>query len=64
MSSRRSPQQSSPQLIQRRIALHNKRFAAVQLVIAALWRKIIVALQNISHTIYAALQLDIIIALH
>jgi hypothetical protein len=39
-------------------------FAAMQLVIAALCRKISIALQNISHTIYAALQLDIDIAVH
>jgi hypothetical protein len=42
--------------------MHNNFFAATQLEIAALCRIISIALQNISHTINVALQLDINIA--
>jgi len=44
--------------------MHNNCFAATQLEIAALCHIISIALQNISHTINAALQLDINIAVH
>jgi hypothetical protein len=44
--------------------MHNNCFAATQLEIAALCHINSIALQNISHTINAALQLDINIAVH
>jgi hypothetical protein len=44
--------------------MHNNRFVAMQLLIAALCHRISVALGNISHTINAAVQLDINIAVH
>jgi hypothetical protein len=44
--------------------MHNNRIAAMQLEIVALCSINSIALQNISHTIDAALQLDINIAVH